>query len=693
MTYTQFSGISHTDIYDFCMPYSLIVFDEAHHTGAKGYLPNIERIIDYPNRSARIFGITTHTKRYSDDAEDVACSVFEGHKINGISFEDAIKKQLLPQFDYISALYSMPKDIDDLVASSSLARGIISDSRLVQVNEEGIKQIIKKHMPTGYRKVVYFVPSIEDCEDAEKLAKEMGYGHVYAINYTKPDKENKDSLKAYNEAKEASLVCISKFNEGAIPEGTNSVVILRRTTTINIFERQVLTALWSAKDRPVVYDFVLNIDSLIYSRKGSDESGRSYYAERVKSLCSQSIVVDYARQWISVFDKIRSISQNGWTPMQDELLKKYYPKYGNNIYKYIKGHNLKECIARAEVLGVKYIEPEKVKVVEKKIEAPYRFTLKNIGEKDIEKMSANMVNIVCRAYQNTLNTGKNPTSMISKLKTGNKTLVKNLLILTDICINCTTITDEGRRDEIEQRQALFKRYIESYASSYNKKTSTAVILDGKAVLSEVSQKDIARHVQEAKLEKKKDSMVLLGDHYMSKKQAVAGQYGETVMEHTLHKTYVKFLLGGYDKKKTIITPFLKEFSLKDVEEKITSLRESTNPWSKESINFIRTSGNNPEKLYKSLLVEHSDLDILKMAQEVGNESFLDCCMAKKVFFEKNYATFLADYKAAEDEAEAKKERAMIQKQREEENRKKKELDKQRLKNLKPTVVMVSKKKK
>ena len=209
----------------------------------------------------------------------------------------------------------------------------------------------------------------------------------------------------------------------------------------------------------------------------------------------------------------------------------------------------------------------------------------------------------------------------------------------------------------------------------------------------VTQKELSRHIQNARLEKKKDSMVLLGDHYMDKKKAVAGFFGETPLEHTLHKTYARFLLSGYDSKKVVVTPFLKEFSLKDVEEKISALRESKNPWSKEDINFIRTCGNNPEKLYKSLLITHSDLDILKMAEEVGNEGFLKFCTRREKTFEESYAAFLSDYKKQEDEANAKKEKALAQQKREEERRRKNDADRQRMKTLRPTVMVISKRKK
>ena len=345
ITYTMLSSISADDLCGFCSPYNLIVFDEAHHTGAAGYCVNVSEIIDSDNISAKTFGVTTHTRRYSDSAEDVADTIFHGHKIDGITFEEAIIKGFLPQFDYVSALYSLPKDIDDIVARSSLARKIISDSKLVQANEEEIQNIIKKHMPGKDRKVMFFVPSIEDSDDAEKLSKKLSYGTTYVINYTKTDTENRKALDDYNKAKSASIVCISKFNEGEIPEGTNTVVILRKTMTINVYERQVLAALSSAKEKPIIYDFVSNIDNLIYSSKAYNDNSGNNYIKHISSLCSQSIVVDYARPWISVFNKIRGLSQNGWTEAQDRLLARYFPKYGEDVYKYITSHSKKSVFS------------------------------------------------------------------------------------------------------------------------------------------------------------------------------------------------------------------------------------------------------------------------------------------------------------------------------------------------------------
>lgn len=695
MTYNQFSAISPEDIYDFCSPYSLILYDEAHHAGAKSYITNIELLIGQENRKSKILGMTTHTRRYSDSADDIAYTVFEGHKVQGISFEDAIKEGLLPQFDYISALYSMPKDIDDLVAASSLARKIVSDSKLIQVNEEGIKEIVKKHMPDGDRKVVYFVPTIEDSADAEKLAKELGYGQVYAINYTKSDKENRDALKEYNNAPSASLVCISKFNEGAIPEGTNTVVILRRTATINIFERQVLTALYSAKGKPVVYDFVSNIDNLIYSHKEGDGESRGYYAERVKSLCSQSIVVDYARQWTSVFNKLRGLSKRGWTEFQDNLLRKYYPKYGNDVYRYIKGHNLKECLLRAEILGIEYVpeikEPIKTRDASLK---PYAFSATAIiKEPKFESLPDKTTRRICSVYTQILDTGRIPSDIVNKIRLDDIEDKGIIDELSEYCIGTTVISDSEPDDfvqKIRNRQNLFRNLIRDYANSKNKEATNVVILDGKALQSDSDGKDIARRIAEKELEKKQKNMILVGDRYMKKDKAVAGLYGDTVLEHMLYK-YYWMLLRDSTYKEYNIKQFMKEFSTEDIVRKIEALRGSRNPWTEDELKCIRVF-EKKNNTYPTLIRTHSDLDILEKTIEMGNERMANYCRSKTANFEKNFKIFISEYEKAFDvkrfEEQKKAEATRIS----EENRKKKEADKKRLKNLKPTVMVVSKRK-
>ncbi len=692
VTYTMFSSIDSAEIHDFCRPYSLIILDEAHHAGAKGYYQNISLVLNAAGDTYKVFGMTTHTKRYSDNAEDVAYTVFGGHKIDGISFENAIKERLLPQFDYISALYSLPKDIDELVASSSLAKKIISDSKLVQVNEEGIKEIIRKHMPDGNRKVVYFVPTIEDSEDAEKMARELGYGDVYAINYTMSDKENRESLIAYNNAKVASLVCISKFNEGAIPKGTNTVVVLRRTSTINIFERQVLTALASETEKPVVYDFVSNIDNLIYSKTENDDQTRGFYAERVKSLCSQSIVIDYARQWSSVFNKLRSLNPGGWTDVQDDALRRLYPKYGNDIYKYIKGHNLKDCILRAEMLGIKYIPPKQEETKKEEVVRPYTILIEELlNDPEIKDAPRKSLGRLQKVYMQTLDTGSTGSDISKAFKIGEDGKKTLLFEMINALIRATKITEEEKSHEIAKRQQLFRANIESYVRTHKKKSSNIVVLDGKALTKEESsKKELDKRLAEKEFERKKDRMVLVEGNYMDKKSAIAGLYGDTIAEHILYKLYWRFLTDTYKTfQKSVL---MKEFSPEDVVEKINNLRNSRNFWTEEDIKDIEAF-EKKNNTYPRLIRAHSDLDILEKAIEMKNNNMANYCRSKTANFERNFKAFIAEYEEAFDAKHFEEKRKLEEQRIAEENHKKNVAEKERLKKLKPTVMVISKNRK
>ena len=695
MTYNQLSAINPDDLYNFCSPYDLVIFDEAHHAGAERYLDNISRIID-DRFVPKVFGITTHTKRYSDDAEDITYSVFHGHKIDGMTFEDAIRKGLLPQFDYITALYGLPKDVDDIIASSSLAKRIVSDNGLVQINKDGIMSIVRKHMPEGNRKIVYFVPSIEDSEDAEKLAEKLGYGKVYAINYTKSDKENKASLQAYNNAETASLVCISKFNEGAVPKGTNTVVVLRKTETISIFERQILTALLSATEKPVVYDFVANVDNLIYSHKDHNQDKR-YYADRIKSLCSQSIIVDYARQWQSVFTKIRNLSKNGWTSHQDELLRKYYPKYGNDIYRYIDGHNLQECILRAELLGIKYIEPKREPAKEKKRpeRRPFTFLMPEMEKaaKDVG-FPKNYLMPFCKAYIETLDSGHAPKTMPLPKQIDGMRLKKILMSISDACVNAIRINsnDADKIQQIKKNQEIFRKHVQYCAESYGKKSVNAVVVNGK-VLSGQKINKFVDDQKRAEAEKAaiNNNRILINGQYYNRKTAVAGTVGTTQEECSLYKTYKKLLLQ--ESCGTKPPTYIKKLSPEEVVSKLTDLRNRRQNWTDDDFNELMLITKD-ESLYKRIMHVHSDLDILEKARETGDNKIIAYCTTMTECFERNYQKFLENYRTAYDsilEKERKEQQKKTeQQQKENERRKQKQ---KRLKELKTTgskVMIVSK---
>lgn len=691
ITYTMLSSINTDDLCGFCSPYNLIVFDEAHHTGATGYCANVTEIINSNSISAKTFGVTTHTKRYSDSAEDIAYTIFHGHKIDGITFEEAIVKGFLPQFDYVSALYSLPKDIDDIVAKSSLAKKIISDSKLIQVNEDEIQNIIKKHMPSKNRKVMFFVPSIEDSDDAEKLSKELGYGMTYVINYTKTDAENRKALDDYNKSRSASIVCISKFNEGEIPKGTNTVVILRKTMTINVYERQILAALSSAKEKPIIYDFVSNIDNLIYSSKTYNDNPGNNYIRHISSLCNQSIVVDYARPWISVFNKIRGLSQNGWTEAQDRLLARYFPKYGEDVYKYITSHSKKECLFRAEILGLKHEPPKEEVVIEDEPIIPFTFPVMEVINSMDGKygFTRNFVKRVVKAYKQTLKTGGfnldvlREIDIFRKSQPENYPLIENIRILIGACVNSTIVNDPEYKSMIEKNENLFRNRIANYIEKpLHKKASNLVIINKKTYKEDEAEEVIDKHKQD----KKHEGKVLVGDTYMGNKCTIAGNIGNSEAEHALYKTYLKMATNRY--KNTVVKTLARNFSLEDAIEKINSLRNSRMPWTENEIKIMKETKRKTEA-YSALMKYHSDLDIAEKAKELGEYGFEAFAVQQTKSLEKYYADFVDEYKVVAKELNDAKLYKELQRKQAEENHLKKEAQKKQLKNMKAKILIVS----
>ncbi|MBO5623411.1 MAG: hypothetical protein J5959_17480, partial [Butyrivibrio sp.] len=200
--------------------------------------------------------------------------------------------------------------------------------------------------------------------------------------------------------------------------------------------------------------------------------------------------------------------------------------------------------------------------------------------------------------------------------------------------------------------------------------------------------EIKRQIKEKQLEKKRENMVLVGNSYMDKKNCVAGLYGDTTLEHILYKAYWRLLIDQY--KTDHISQFMKEYSPEDIAKRIDNLRNRENPWTDEEIALAKSFVKGKNNTYPTLVRMHSDLDILKKSSKVGSEDFTLYCKAKTAHFEGNYKAFMKKYEELFDVKRFEEEKKHEQLMAEEERRKKKKADIERLKTLKPTVVLVSK---
>ena len=179
--------------------------------------------------------------------------------------------------------------------------------------------------------------------------------------------------------------------------------------------------------------------------------------------------------------------------------------------------------------------------------------------------------------------------------------------------------------------------------------------------------------------------------YRGTNHLIAGLYGSTPSEHVLYKTYRHLLLDTFKNKTSVVSYLIKELTDDDVKEKIDNLRSRRNPWSEQDLQKI-TEFSKKNNTYGSLLRTHSDLDILEKVTEVGKADLISFSKGRTNFFENSFRAFMKNYKKALEKRRLQEEERLKQQQAEEENRKRNEERKKQMKNFKPTIVVVSKKK-
>ena len=133
MTYAKLLRLSKEDIkaleIDYC------IMDEFHRTGAEGTNSVIESLLSiYPD--IPVIGVSATPKRYSD-GRNMVDELFNSKIAFQLSLPKAIAKEIVRAPQYISALYSIDRDIDEIkqTIQESDVRQQIKDEQLVRLND------------------------------------------------------------------------------------------------------------------------------------------------------------------------------------------------------------------------------------------------------------------------------------------------------------------------------------------------------------------------------------------------------------------------------------------------------------------------------------------------------------------------------------------------------------------------------
>ena len=373
ITYSKFKNI-YKDIDYNC--YDVVICDEVHHIGAPKWGIGIRYLID--NKIIPVIGLTENSIRYTDGARDIGEEFFDNNFVIGESVKTAIEKNILNPITYVGALYNSEGIANEI-------RGKIGNKLYAKLNlainkTPTVAEIIKTNMPSGKRKGIIFSPTIAEIPECIKFIKNI-YPNmkIYPVHSKQPSEINEKYLEWFNKSDQGFLCSVDMLSEGIHLNDINTLFMLRRTESPNVFSQQLGRCLSANNNNcSVLFDLVNNKTNIKISSKSIKVNIPSVFDIKNSadnSISKQIIVKDYTKDIVSVLKEIQDeLSLNYWTDEEIELLKNYnHEKYGSLkkwCAKNLSRHSYQSCVQKAWNLGVKlannhYWTDEEIKILQK----------------------------------------------------------------------------------------------------------------------------------------------------------------------------------------------------------------------------------------------------------------------------------------------------------------------------------------
>lgn len=365
MTYTKFSSLSEEEKKKLNVDY--IVLDEFHHCGSPIWGKAIEDFIE-ENTDVKTLGLSATPIRYFDGNVDMAEKLFGNNIASEISFEEAVEQGILPEYDYVSALYGYEKDMKllkeiidsaDSVAPSKKEEAIrLFKGLQTQLSDcvENLPEILNKHMQNKDGKYVIFCKNLEDMQEkiqeAQKMFSKVNPDMaIYSVSSLNSDNENERILRSFSkdtrEGKLKLIFSVNMLNEGFHLPDIDGVVMMRPTKSPTIYKQQLGRALSvSCKNgkRPVIIDLVDNFDSIeiiedlaerLSAYKGNSKAEsctKKKFSERVRAYDYVRDISETVKK-LEIFAGRKTLTKRKSLSIDEKinLFEKYINENGNNI--------------------------------------------------------------------------------------------------------------------------------------------------------------------------------------------------------------------------------------------------------------------------------------------------------------------------------------------------------------------------
>lgn len=327
ITYQKLSNIYKDIDYSF---YDVIICDEVHHIGAPTWGKPIKFLIE---SGKRVIGLTESSVRYTDGGRDVADEFFHGNVVFGESVESAIEKQILNPVTYVGAMYNsdgLKKTIRGKIQSRLYAKLNLAINKTPTVQE-----ILKKNMPAGNRKGIIFASTINDIKYAIDFVHSVyPDAKIRFVHSKQSDIINRKNLNWFKRIKNGYLCSVDMISEGVHIKGVNTLIMLRRTESPNLFNQQLGRCLdANSKEPAIVFDLVNNKNSIRNTKNGIRIKTNSIANVGVLNIApsEQLIIKDYTKDIIAVLQEIQDSLDNKYTPEEINMLIEFYQRNPHGI--------------------------------------------------------------------------------------------------------------------------------------------------------------------------------------------------------------------------------------------------------------------------------------------------------------------------------------------------------------------------
>lgn len=309
------------------------VFDEAHHIGGDGPWGIAFRNFKSRSTSTYLIGLTADSIRYNDKSKNVAEREFDGHIVYGYDTSEAVEKGILPNAQYVSALFDLPavrkslrKQVDKMGVNhnSDKIDKLFGRLDIAIKNYNSIQQILQYHLSnTGNRKGIVFVDSIRNIPKAINIMKSTFKNEpIFYIHSNLSSSEVLQTIDQFKETTHGYIIAVDMLNEGVHIDGVNTIIMLRKTKSPSVYKQQIGRALSSASPNELVYvfDFVGNSSEILsyykisYNPIFQESDGINSYTvsdigTKIPKISTQNIVDDSTKEIISIINQIQKFSK------------------------------------------------------------------------------------------------------------------------------------------------------------------------------------------------------------------------------------------------------------------------------------------------------------------------------------------------------------------------------------------------